>query len=142
MNTPKRRGPGQPTIKAEIMDLASRPEGMRAQDITTHKAEDISARLCAFVNEGLLFRGLKAWGNTRFFTDPEAAKASAASLPKAAPKPVPIGNGTFAKSAEVVYTPETKVTICPGYKPRYEAHTLPFVQTANQAGRVVAEVGE
>lgn len=49
------------------------------------------------------------------------------------------GKANFAKDAKVVITADTKVTICPGHKPRFEAVALPGVMASNQRGRVASE---
>jgi hypothetical protein len=132
-------------VKARILELAARPEGVGVSDFPGLDVTDASGRMCSMVTQGLLFRGAKGARNTRYFADPKAAEASAKAQSLAETKrPLatlgPLSKANFAKDAETVITAKTKVTICPPYKPRFEAHTLPFVQTANQAGRVVAEV--
>lgn len=47
------------------------------------------------------------------------------------------GKATFAKDAKVVITADTKVTICPPYRPRFEAIPLPGSLSV-QKGRVSA----
>jgi hypothetical protein len=132
-------------VKALILELAARPEGVGVADFPGMDVSDASGRMCAMVTKGLLYRGAKGTRNTRYFSDPAAAEASVKAQTLAEKKrPLatlgPLSKANFAKTAETVITDKTKVTICPGYKPRYEAHTLPFVHTACQSGRVVAEV--
>jgi hypothetical protein len=124
----------------KIRELAARPEGVCAADMVG--ITDPSDRLCKMTADGQLYRGAKLWRGTRYFSDQRAAERNQQEHAKAQPmvKMVPTTKANFAKDAETVITAKTKVTICPPYKPRFEAHTLPFVQTANQAGRVVAEV--
>lgn len=57
------------------------------------------------------------------------------------PRPVQPGKASFAKDAKVVITAETKVTICPPWKPRYEAIPLPGSLSV-QKGRVSADIGQ
>lgn len=47
----------------------------------------------------------------------------------------------FHPSAKEVITADTKVTLCPGYQPRFEAVAVPFVRGANQSGRVLKAGG-
>lgn len=128
------------TTAAQILALASRPEGISSRCIPGLSSEDLSARCCALVRSGRLFRGGLGRGHVRYFTDPEAAKAyGAKQQPKLPARPLPQGNAAWAKDAKVVITSDTKVTICPGYKPRFEAIALPGVVASNQRGRVASE---
>jgi len=49
------------------------------------------------------------------------------------------GKANFSKDAKTVITADTKVTICPPYRPRFEAVALPGVMASNQRGRVASE---
>lgn len=44
----------------------------------------------------------------------------------------------WAKDAKVVMTPQTKVTICPPWHPRFQAVDLPGIHAGNQRGRIPA----
>lgn len=48
------------------------------------------------------------------------------------------GKASFSKNAQVVITADTKVTICPGHKPRFEAVALPG-NLSVQKGRVASQ---
>lgn len=52
------------------------------------------------------------------------------------PRRIVATKATWAKDAKTVITSETKITICPPYKPRFEAIALPGVVASNQRGRV------
>lgn len=54
------------------------------------------------------------------------------------PRRVVLAKVTWAKDAKTVITADTKITICPPYKPRFEAISLFGVSTATQTGRVCA----
>lgn len=128
------------TTSAQILALASRPEGISSRCIPGLSSEDLSARCCALVRSGRLFRGGLGRGHIRYFTDEEAAKVyGAKQQPKLPARPLPQGKAAWAKDAKVVITSNTKITTCPGYKPRFEAIALPGVMTSNQRGRVVSE---
>ena len=64
-------------------------------------------------------------------------KDSSAKQGASLPKRLPPGKATWAKNAQVVITADTKVTICPGYRPRFEAIALPGNMSV-QKGRVSA----
>lgn len=128
------------TTTTHILALASRPEGISSRCIPALTVEDLSARCCALVRDGRLHRGGTGRGNLRYFTDPKAAKAyTDKQQPHILPRPVAPGKASFAKDAKVVITAETKVTICPPWKPRFEAIALPGVMASNQRGRVASE---
>lgn len=125
------------TVSAQILELASRPEGISSRCMQGMATEDLSARCCWMVKEGRLYRGGLGRGHVRYFTDEAAAKAYGAKQQPTLPtRPLPKLNAGFAKDAKVVITSDTKVTICPSYKPRFEARDLPGVMGANQRGRV------
>lgn len=68
----------------------------------------------------------------------KAAKAQGASQqPTVSRRPPNPAKATWAKDAKTVITADTKVTICPGYKPRFEAIPLPGGLSV-QKGRVSA----
>lgn len=130
------------TTSAHILALASRPEGISSRCIPALTTEDLSARCCALVRDGRLHRGGTGRGNLRYFTDPQAAKAySAKQQPAILPRRLTPGVAGFAKDAKVVITAETKVTICPHWKPRYEAIPLPG-NLSVQKGRVSTDIGQ
>lgn len=52
------------------------------------------------------------------------------------PQRIVATKATWDKDAKTVITSETKITICPPYKPRFEAISLFGVITATQTGRV------
>lgn len=128
------------TTTAQILALASRPEGISSRCIPGLATEDLSARCCRMVLEGRLHRGGSGRGYIRYFADLQAAKAYGAKQQPTLPaRPLPQGKATWAKDAKTVITADTKVTICPGHKPRFEAVALPGVMTANQVGRVASQ---
>lgn len=132
------------TLNALIIEMAARPEGVSSKCISGMTAADLSTRCCGLVRDGRLFRGGSVKGHIRYFSTPEAARSYDAKSPNKVNNPKPIQSGilatraTWAKDAEVVFTDKTKVTICPAYKPRFEAISLFGVATATQTGRVTA----
>lgn len=123
-----------------LIELASKPSGVHCSEVTWLMSADASARLCALVTRGVLHRGGTARGHIRYFKSEVDAKKYAKSQ---ASKPAnvtihPLTKAAWAKNAQVVMNSKTKVTICPGYTPRFEAVTVPFIHTANQSGRVPA----
>lgn len=69
-------------------------------------------------------------------------KASNAKQGPIVPPKVPSQTrATFAKDAKVVITADTKITICPPYRPRFEAIPLPGSLSV-QKGRVSADIGQ
>lgn len=41
-------------------------------------------------------------------------------------------------TGEMIITPQTKITICPGWSPRFQAQEFPGIYGGNQRGRVAA----
>lgn len=132
--------PQTQSVSAQILALASRPEGISSRCMQGMATEDLSNRCCALVREGRLFRGGLGRGHVRYFADEAAAKAyGAKQQPKLPARPLQQGKATWAKDAKTVITADTKVTICPPYRPRFEAIPLPGVMASNQRGRVASE---
>lgn len=133
----------QSAIHARILELAARPQGMHSSDIPDMKADKVLVRAEELVKTNRLIKVKVAFKRVTFFTDPEQAKTAqiAADLANAvktqteARKP---NNASFTRDAEVVFTPKTKFTVCPGHKPRFEAIETPHVHGANQRGRVTS----
>lgn len=57
------------------------------------------------------------------------------------PKTMSPTRANFHHTAKEAITANTKVTICPGYQPRFVAVSVPFVRGANQSGRVLKVEG-
>lgn len=128
-------------ITDQILEFATRPCGIGSADIPEIDVADLSARCCALVRQRRLFRAGGGYGKTRYFATQEAADAYNAEhkqAPKAVAKCVPVTKASWAKNAEVVITSNTKVTICPPWKPRFQAIETPHVYSGNQRGRVSA----
>lgn len=133
------------SINQQILEMARRPEGVSSKCIPGSTGEDIATRCCTFVRDGKLYRGGSGRGKVRYFADPKAAEAfSAKQRAQAMVIPAKLPSQTranFAKDAKVVMTADTKITICPSYKPRYEAIPLPG-NLSVQKGRVLADDGQ
>lgn len=65
----------QGTVTNQIIEMAGRQGGIASNDIPGLKSEDLSARCCALVRRGILFRGGSGRGKIRYFATEEAAKA-------------------------------------------------------------------
>lgn len=128
------------TITDQIIGLAGRPGGISSTDIPGLKSEDLSARCCGLVRRGILFRAGKGRGKTRYFSTAEAATAYEAESVRNADVTISqlSSRASWSKDAKTVITSKTKITICPPWKPRFQAVELPHVHTANQRGRVLA----
>lgn len=119
---PKTKEP--PPWRAILLELAARPEGVGGVDYGK-RAHSTTAKLCALVDEGLLvrrkagkliryFRSLDAaerWARSKMEQRLEAKRKFTISTPKKRP--------TFSQD-EAIIPPTVKVTICPGYRGRYE----------------------
>lgn len=125
-------------ITKQIIELAGRPGGVSSTDIPGLKSEDLSARCCGLVRRGILYRAGNGRGKMRYFSDPKAATAYDLANVRNADVTISqrTARATWSKDAKEVITAETKVTICPPWRPRYQAVELPHVLTANQRGRV------
>lgn len=128
-------------ISQQIVELAKRPEGVRSADFPEMRTKDFSARACKLMNAGTLFRVTHGYKKVRFYAtmaQAEAAQAEVVQKPQPTVTMADKSKANWSKDAETVITSDTKITICPGWKPRFQAVDLPHVHTANQRGRVPA----
>lgn len=125
------------TVTNQIIEMAGRQGGIASTDIPGIKSEDLSARCCALVRRGILFRGGSGRGKIRYFATQEAAKAHDAENVEVPDVTISqrSAHANFSKTAKVVITSQTKVTICPPWKPRFQAVELPHIHSGNQRGR-------
>jgi hypothetical protein len=125
------------TITNQIIEMAGRQGGIASTDIPGLKSEDLSARCCALVRRGILFRGGSGRGKIRYFATAEAAKAHDTEHTQAPDVTISqrSAHANFSKTAKEVITSKTKVTICPPWQPRFQVVPVPFIHSGNQRGR-------
>lgn len=126
---------GKKSITAQIIELASRPEGIGSRDIEGIGSDDLSARCNGLVRRGRLYKAGQGRGYIRFFT-----RITDANLYSIANEKDRQPRTSISKNAKPVITSKTKITICPPWQPRFQAVDLPHIHTANQRGRVLSEV--
>jgi hypothetical protein len=134
------------TARTQILTLAARDKGVHSSDLPEFKSAYFAARCHDLMGESLLFRAQLAHKHTRYFTDRATAERVQAesgydrNRKVEQPPAARVTNKAqaFRKDAEVVFTPQTKFTACPGFKTRFEASAPSFIHSAVQSGRVTA----
>lgn len=129
-------------IKEQILALAKRPDGMQAADVEGFDSGYVSAKCHDMADKGLLHKVKVSHKRVRWYTDQglaiQAQREADARMVAEENKRIKLAGSKarFDADAKIVITSKTKITVCPPWKPRFEALGAGFILTANQSGRV------
>ncbi len=141
-----------PGLAAAILKLAARAGGVHSLDpeLSAWSQKAISGTASRLTQQRRLWPVKRAQHLVLYFTDKAHAlncvtgtdsfkavstrKRSAKEQPAMAAKPT--GPMRLEPDAQVVYTADTKYTVCPAFTPRFQEHTLEHVHGGLQRGRV------
>ena len=132
-------------IKEQILALAKRPDGMQAADVEGFDSGYVSAKCHDMAAKGLLHKVKVSHKRVRWYTDQGLAiqaqrEADARIAAEEEKRNRQAGSKSyFDADANTVINSKTKITMCPPWKPRFEALGVGFILTANQSGRARLE---